>query len=339
MKLLTIIVPFYNVEPYFEQCINSLVDINCQDKYQILLIDDCGNDNSINIANEYAEKYPALIQVITHSQNSGLSAARNTGIKHAQSDYIMFIDSDDWLSDNCIEVIISEIQQYKPDLMFFDFIREWPNRSEKVTFNNESSDTLLLKSYHQHKMLAKMPVTAWGKVFKTTIFQPYIFPVGALFEDVAVIPAVVHECEKIIYSPSFTYRYRQREGSIMDGQRGEPSILFNAYSLLCNHKTLSNTIDLEFVTVKDLFINVRVAYREGKLEKALSLLDIGNSWLTNNYPKWQKNNYILTEYGSPKWYLRIKAPLLLHLLKFQWGRKLFLQQLNHESISIKKLFN
>jgi hypothetical protein len=119
----------------------------------------------------------------------------------------------------------------------------------------------------------------------------------------------------------------------MDELRGTPTILFKAYSLLLKYRTERNNDGIAFITVKDLLINVRVAYRTNDIEKALTLLTEGNKWLSKNYPTWRSNKFILKQQGSSKRYLRFKSPLLLSLLRFDWGRKLFLLHLNNEKLS------
>ncbi|MGR5134607.1 glycosyltransferase family 2 protein [Vibrio alfacsensis] len=96
---LTIIVPIYNVEEYLEKCLNSLVDVRYMDRYSVILVDDCGQDSSRQIAMHYVDTYPNLFRLLQHEKNRGLSAARNTGLDYTNAPYVMFVDSDDWLSD------------------------------------------------------------------------------------------------------------------------------------------------------------------------------------------------------------------------------------------------
>ena len=340
MHLLNIIVPIYQVEEYLEQCLSSLITSEKDNNYQVILIDDKGKDNSINIAEQYFERYPEIFKLIHHNENSGISAARNTGLESSESKYVMFIDSDDWLSINSIENILNSLKKYEPDLLIFDFSREWPDKSELISFNNEIETPTLLKNDNYFEIFSKLPVTSWGKVFKKDIIKPFTFTKGIIFEDVAVIPAVIYECKKIVYTQHAIYYYRQRAGSIMNENRGNPEHLLNAFSLLSEKRTKDNYKSLEFVTVKDLFINCRVAYRSNNLEKALSLLLQGTQWLNTNYPKWKENAHVQRKYGSSKWYFKLKLPIMLQLINFTWGKKLLLMHLNYESISLSKfLFN
>lgn len=110
MVKLSIIVPVYNVEKYLSQCIDSVINQNFKD-LELLLINDGSTDNSDKICDNYA-KIDSRIKVI-HKTNSGLSDARNTGIKESSGEYLIFIDSDDFLCDNCLEVVAEQLQSSK----------------------------------------------------------------------------------------------------------------------------------------------------------------------------------------------------------------------------------
>ena len=94
-KLLTIIVPIYNVELYLEQCLNSLVNQTVTN-FKVILVDDGSKDGSGIIAKRYAEKYPEMFRYL-FKKNAGLGAARNTGMEYCDTEYVEFLDSDDWL--------------------------------------------------------------------------------------------------------------------------------------------------------------------------------------------------------------------------------------------------
>ena len=98
----SIIIPIYNVEKYIKECLKSVVTQGLTD-YEILCIDDCGQDKSIDIVNEFKSQYNLNnLFIIKHDNNKGLSAARNTGIEHARGEYLFFLDSDDFLEKNSI---------------------------------------------------------------------------------------------------------------------------------------------------------------------------------------------------------------------------------------------
>ena len=108
MELISVIVPVYNVEKYLDECVNSILD-QTYSNIEILLIDDGSTDNSPNICDFY-EKQDNRVRVI-HQQNGGLSLARNIGIEKSQGDFIVFVDSDDYISTDMLEVMINEMKK------------------------------------------------------------------------------------------------------------------------------------------------------------------------------------------------------------------------------------
>lgn len=112
--LVSIIVPIYNVAPYVEQCLQSVASQTYEGEIECLLIDDCGTDDSMEIAERFVKQYDGTVQfrIIHHEHNKGVSAARNTGIDNAKGDWIYFIDSDDWIYKDCISSMLSVAAKY-----------------------------------------------------------------------------------------------------------------------------------------------------------------------------------------------------------------------------------
>ena len=124
-KTLSIIIPIYNVETYLEQCLKSVVcqlDEGMESLVEVILVDDGSTDGSGQIADRYAQSRPGM-QVI-HGPNAGVAAARNTGIKLAQGEWLYFMDSDDWLADNGIAMLLAGMKRYaEADMILFDGYR------------------------------------------------------------------------------------------------------------------------------------------------------------------------------------------------------------------------
>ncbi|MBR1401610.1 MAG: glycosyltransferase family 2 protein [Prevotella sp.] len=117
---ISIIIPVYNVEPYVEACLQSVANQTMTDGVECIIVDDCGNDNSMKVVEQFIKNYDGSIHfhVINHENNKGLSAARNTAIKAAQGEYIYFLDSDDTITEKCMETMYSYVLRYgKVDLV------------------------------------------------------------------------------------------------------------------------------------------------------------------------------------------------------------------------------
>ncbi len=118
MKI-SIIVPVYNVAPYIAACLQSVMHQTCQDALECILVDDCGTDNSMEVVGETLKAYkgPIDFKVVHHTQNRGLSAARNTGMAEATGDYVYFLDSDDEIAPDCIQRLATPLQQEAFDMV------------------------------------------------------------------------------------------------------------------------------------------------------------------------------------------------------------------------------
>lgn len=126
MKI-SIIVPIYNVEEYLEECLQSIADQTLVEGLECILVDDCGKDNSVSIAQRFIAAYagPVCFTLIHHEKNGGLSAARNTGIRAARGEYLYFLDSDDTIVPECMELMYGLVEKYgKVDMVQGMFIEE-----------------------------------------------------------------------------------------------------------------------------------------------------------------------------------------------------------------------
>ncbi len=119
-KLVSIIVPVYNVEKYLDQCVNSLIN-QTYEKIEIILVDDGSKDNSGKICDEWLKKSNKI--KVVHKKNAGLGMARNTGLEYVKGDYVMFIDSDDYLAENVVEKLLEKLLTEKVDAAFTGMIR------------------------------------------------------------------------------------------------------------------------------------------------------------------------------------------------------------------------
>jgi len=132
----SIVIPIYNVDKYILPCLQSVANQTLTDGIECILVDDCGTDNSVHLAEEFIHNYDGniLFTLIHRKQNGGLSAARNTGIETASKDYLYFLDSDDEITPNCMELMWGLIEKYgKLDLVQGSF---YENEKESKTLSS-----------------------------------------------------------------------------------------------------------------------------------------------------------------------------------------------------------
>ena len=229
MKI-SIVVPVYKVEKYLKKCVNSLINQTYKN-LEIILVDDGSPDNSGMICDEFLE-LDKRVKVL-HKENGGLSDARNEGIKLATGDFILFVDSDDYLELDGCQNLVDVIKNTKADVVSFnlnivdengssyDNLPYCYDNTKKIihmNYNNAIIDTI----YRKH-----IRFEACSKIYKSDIFDDIEFPVGMLAEDFAIFESVIKKSKKLVYFDNNIYNYLQRSDSIM-GQKN-PKLYIDIY--------------------------------------------------------------------------------------------------------------
>lgn len=209
--LISVVVPVYKVEKYINRCVDSILR-QTYTNIEIILVDDGSPDRCGEICDEYKKK-DSRISVI-HKENGGLSDARNAGTLTAKGTYITYIDSDDWVADEYIEILYSAIKKNNCSLSVCGFIKVSDYKTigvikDKLTiFNNVEAlqEMLYQKSFDN---------SACGKLYETSIMQNNLFPVGKWYEDLFTIYKVLAQSGDVVYVDSQLYYYWTNPNSIM----------------------------------------------------------------------------------------------------------------------------
>ncbi|WP_099205072.1 glycosyltransferase family 2 protein [Scatolibacter rhodanostii] len=209
---LSIIVPVYNTEKYLEQCLESLIRQNALNiEIEIIVINDGSTDNSKQILDQYQKTYPDIIKVY-NQVNAGLSEARNTGIRHAQGQYIGFVDSDDYVNQDMFRLLYEKIKQADFDIVVSDIVYTFTDR--QVQISSQVKEDIIDKDKIKASMLTIYP-TVWNKLFKKELFEKdVLFTKGVWFEDCDFLYRLYPYINKIGVVPEACYYYRQREDAI-----------------------------------------------------------------------------------------------------------------------------
>lgn len=204
--LISVIIPVYNVENYLRECLNSVIgQTYCN--LDIILVDDGSTDMSGNICDEYGAKF-GNIKVI-HKENKGLSSARNVGLKFAKGRYVCFVDSDDYLATDAIELLYTTIGSC--------------GISTCKSFNSEKKATVgfnsEIKVYSSEEFIKRIlteeqDTSAWGKLFEVSLFDDIEFPEGKIYEDYATILKLADKVQSVACSGARKYYYRYNPESI-----------------------------------------------------------------------------------------------------------------------------
>lgn len=192
--MISVIVPIYNVEPYLRKCLDSVIEQTYKD-LEILLIDDGSTDRCGKIGDEY-EKQDNRITVF-HTENRGLSAARNLGIANANGEYLYFIDSDDWIDEDLLEKAIKKIGD-ADILCFSKYEGKYTGLEALCALVNE-----------------KISTSTWNKLYRATCFSTIRFPEGRIIEDIATTYKLLHKSEIVVSRNISGYHHIYRKDSII----------------------------------------------------------------------------------------------------------------------------
>ena len=210
MCKISIIVPVYNVEKYIKKCINSILSQTFKD-IEIILVNDGSTDHSGKICDDFAEM-DSRIRVF-HKKNGGLSDARNFGINHAIGDYLGFVDSDDYISEDMYDFLYSNAIKYKADISTCGIYNV--HKGKKIEINEHYSSLANKKEAIELVLDGKFLVAnAVSKLYKKEIFNNIRYPQGKIGEDAAVILEVLNACNRIYIDTTQKYYYYHRGGSI-----------------------------------------------------------------------------------------------------------------------------
>ena len=207
--LISVIVPVYNVEKYLKKCVDSITSQTYKN-LEIFLVDDGSTDSSGQICNEF-EKNDARIKVI-HKKNGGLSDARNAGLDRAKGQYYAFIDSDDYIQDNTIEIMLNAIKKNKSEIAVCNMIR-FLEEGETVQFYCPTDHEVLYQGNQRYKTLNQPSVC--NKLFEAKLFEGIRFPKEKYYEDTFVYHEVLYRANNIVLTGTDSYWYLSREDSIV----------------------------------------------------------------------------------------------------------------------------
>lgn len=209
---ISIIIPIYNVEHYLKRCLDSVINQNYDD-LQIILVDDGSTDGSGLICDEYCKK-DSRIQVV-HKENGGLSDARNVGLNIAFGDYIMFIDSDDYVSKDFCSCSISDANKTGADIVIFGYTNVYEDYTIESCILKENEKVYSFEDALLMLQNGTMSSFAWNKLYKSSLFKNGIrYPKGKVYEDVGTTYLLFANAKKIFWSSANLYYYQRRNDSI-----------------------------------------------------------------------------------------------------------------------------
>ena len=218
MDKVSIVVPVYNVEDCLSYCVDSLRQQTYKN-IEIILVDDGSTDSSGEICDQYAREDDRI--KVLHIENGGLSNARNTGVKESSTDWIVFIDSDDYYDHRAIEYLVKLRDKYRVDLVATPVIevRNYENSDFLGDFREKYSGKLDRRTALEQMFYGNYVGThSGGKLYKKEILLRFPYPNGMLYEDLSLAYEHIASCENIAVSALNLYKYYRRPGSIVNSK-------------------------------------------------------------------------------------------------------------------------
>lgn len=318
--ILSIIIPIYNVEKYVEKCIRSCeAQDMSKDDYEIVVINDGSPDNSLKIVKCIADEYPN-IKIISQA-NKGLSAARNTGMRNASGEYYMFVDSDDWIAENCLGKICRKLKAEQPDALAICAanVKGEGMIERRQTYADETPTSgyeLLKKGVSPCAPFAIWSAKFFNK-YKLSFFD------GIFHEDSEFTPRAYYFAEKVSFVNDIIYCVFQNPNSIT--RTPNPKRAFDLVNVVCTHLSefCESVVRKEhrqiFYNLIALYLNNALAYicmadkrQQDLLDDAISLnghliLDMQNA----SSAKYRFEAFLFRAF--PKHYVRIYKMLKLKI--------------------------
>lgn len=287
--IISIIIPVYNVEQYIEKCIKSLIS-QSYENIEIIFINDGTPDNSRKIISKYEKKYKNIRCI--DKENGGQAVARNLALKEAKGDYVIFIDSDDWVDKDMCKKFIEVAEKENADLVFSSKFYQVENekKTEIVSYGNEEENVLI-----KYLLTQSNP---WNKLIRKDLIikNKLFFPEIRAYEDISVVPLWGMKAKKIACLNESTYYYLIREGSTMKQTTYNPKLeaifvsmdnLINRFNKLKNKESYKN--EIEWIFIEHLLHGASLRFFQ--FDNYKDNIKKINKILSTNFPNWKKNKY------------------------------------------------
>lgn len=293
MELVSIVVPVYKVEKYLEQCVRSIQNQTWKE-LEIILVDDGSPDRCGKMCEAYREQ-DQRIQVI-HKPNGGLGDARNEGAKAAGGEYLLFVDSDDYIAGDLVEKAVKAAKETGSDIVLFDYYYVENGEKEHRSYDIPPGRALNLAD---EKRLLLAPPASWIKLFRREFYRKagITFPVGTYYEDLATTPQLLLEAERIVYLKEPLYYYVNRRESIMgsrDYERNCRDIVRVLNKVLRYYKGKGMydryRYELEYLAFMNVYFEPSKRMTLYKADKTY-LLKL-QRYIFRNFPEFRKNPYV-----------------------------------------------
>lgn len=221
---LSVIIPVFNAEDYIKECLDSVVDQSLGiDNIEVIIVNDNSCDSTLDIISQYTDKYPSF-KLISNKSNLGPGESRNMALKEVSSDYVTYLDADDFISQNAYEDALSKINEFNADLLIYNW--ETYTGSDYVEpINIHQQNTLenkLITDIRQNPKLF-LSTAPWNKIYHRSLFKYLKFSKGFYEDNIVAILALIN-AKRIFLSKDSIYYYRKNSDSTTENITVDSSI-------------------------------------------------------------------------------------------------------------------
>jgi glycosyltransferase involved in cell wall biosynthesis len=297
--MISVIVPVYNVKTYLRKCLDSIVNQTFRD-LEILIIDDGSTDGSGDICDEYRKDVRVKV---FHTNNRGLSCARNLGLDSASGDWIGFVDSDDWIEPDMYEVLIRKSEETEADVVECGYHADYANASyvylaiQRTVSNIDAKEALIR---------GEIGTQVWNKIWRSQFFNDIRFPEGRFFEDIATSYKLVGKATVTGIADNL-YHWMQRKSGISQSH-DQQNLIDYWLAHKQRYEDLKDSVCEETKAVllqSCAYAIARTWVWNLKVDCPSEHIDEMNVFVRNNYPT----------FGCAKWPLSLKATIFLARFK------------------------
>ena len=317
--MISIIVPVYNAEPHLPRCIESIL-LQTYKNFELILVDDGSADASGAICDTYAKRDGRII--VFHTENRGVSAARNFGLEQMSGDYSCFVDADDYVGRDYLRILIEMAEKYNAEIAFVAATEVTSSDaaftpSEDLRREVDGKEAFREMLYGEHFGWA-----SWGKLYRKAVAEHLRFPEGVIYDDLYTIPYILDNDTKCVYSDSIQYYYYQCTDSLTHSISDQSIEMWTkGMDRLFRYTEKMHKADLPLV-LRAFVINAfrividRLLYQEGYTTKALAI--------RKKYYKRFKSSLSLS--SLPKKTRLGTAVFLLNVRLYQTVRKMWIHR-------------
>lgn len=302
MVKVSVVVPVYNVEKYLERCLETLVNQTLEE-LEIIVVNDGSTDGSHKIIERYVSKYPHKMVVLC-KENSGLSDARNYGMRFCKGEYIGFIDADDYVEIEMFEKLYEKARDENCDVVICDYIKEYISTQQIVKACQHDS---------KKSMFIGGLAAAWNKIYKRELVEKakLQFPKGLIYEDTEFFCCLIPYVERCGYVEIPFVHYVQRRDSIANTQGDKIAMIFSIFDNIISYYQKKEWYkeyyqEIEYFCMRVLLgSSMERICRCGDARLRKKLLYKTWNYSQERFPGWKRNHYLKELSDKRNLYMKI----------------------------------